>query len=148
MKNKAQDSLQLVAANWAADADRIRPIRHQVFIEEQGVSEADEWDEEDASATHLLAIWENRDVVGTARLQSNGKIGRMAVLPNWRAKGIGAAMLMRLVELAVEKAISKPWLYAQEGAIGFYERFGFVTTGKPFMEAGIVHREMRLERKC
>ncbi len=59
-----------------------RQLRRVVFIEEQGVSEADELDELDGEAIHLLA-WEGAQALGSARLlvqDRTGKIGRVCVL--------------------------------------------------------------------
>ena len=58
-------------------------LRRVVFIEEQGVSLADEVDGRDDQARHLLA-WTEGVAVGTARLLTEGsvgKVGRVCVLP-------------------------------------------------------------------
>lgn len=52
-------------------------LRRRVFIEEQGISEADEIDDLDAEAIHLLATLDGR-AVGTARLLHRGIPARSA----------------------------------------------------------------------
>ncbi len=64
-----------------------------MFIDEQGVSEADEVDGLDDTAIHLLALSGDRPV-GTARILvdgNTGKIGRVYVLRYARGTGVGAA---------------------------------------------------------
>lgn len=133
-------------ADWEADGERIRHIRQRVFIEEQNVPPELEWDEFDPISTHFLAFDTKRDAVGTGRLQPDGKITRMAVLPAARGAGVGAALLEALLYAAIHQGKAVPWLHAQADAVGFYESFGFTVVGDPFTEAGIEHRKMRLSR--
>ena len=130
-------------ADWndPVDRARLKAIRRTVFIEEQQVPEALEWDDDDATAIHLLAIDPaSGEAVGTARILPNDKIGRMAVLRPWRERGIGRALLRE----AIARCGRKPFLHAQAQAIDFYRAEGFVPSGDPFDEAGIPHRLMVL----
>lgn len=133
-------------ADWDRDGDAIRRIREQVFVQEQNVPPELEWDEFDPKSLHFLAFDAKRDAVGTGRLQPDGKITRMAVLPAARGAGVGAALLEALLFAAIHQGKAVPWLHAQADAVGFYESFGFSVVGDPFMEAGIEHRKMRLSR--
>ena len=129
------------------DIATCRALRRVVFIEEQGVSEADEIDDLDGEAIHLLAVDAGRPV-GTARLliqDETGKIGRVCVLAEARGAGIGAALIRAAVaELAAIPGISRAKLGAQVHALGFYERLGFAAVGPVYMDAGIEHRDMVL----
>lgn len=121
-------------------------LRRVVFIDEQGVSEADEVDGLDDSAIHLLAL--DGDVpVGTARLLvkgSMGKIGRVCVLPAARGTGLGAKLILAaLEELRKQPGVTEAYLGAQSHATGFYEKLGFTVEGEEFLDAGIPHRHMR-----
>lgn len=122
-------------------------LRRTVFIEEQGVPEADEVDGADAGARHLLALADGRPV-GTARLLvkgSTGKIGRVCVLAGARGQGIGAALIRAAVaEFAAMPGIRTIRLGAQTHALGFYAALGFVATGPEYLDAGIAHRDMVL----
>ncbi|MEM7764233.1 MAG: GNAT family N-acetyltransferase [Pseudomonadota bacterium] len=138
--------IQIRQTSWAEDEPILREIRQKVFVQEQNVPEHDEWDDEDATSTHFLAINEKRDAVGSGRLQPNGKITRMAVLPAWRGKGVGALLLEALIVAAVQEGKAIPWLHAQVDAIGFYSQYGFAVEGEPFDEAGIQHSLMRMTR--
>jgi ElaA protein len=130
-----------------ADIATCRALRRRVFIEEQGVSEADEVDDRDGEAIHLLATVAGCPV-GSARLLiegDTGKIGRVCVLAEARGKGIGAALIRAAVaDLAAMPGVSRAKLGAQVHALGFYERLGFVAVGPVYLDAGIEHRDMVL----
>jgi predicted GNAT family N-acyltransferase len=136
-------ALTFEIVRWQDDRPRIEHVRRAVFIEEQRVPEAEEWDASDPLCWHLLALAPNRDVVGTGRLDPAGKIGRVAVLPQYRGTGVGAAIVSRLVDLAAGQGITQVYLNAQTSALRFYERLGFQAEGPEFDEVGIPHRRMR-----
>ncbi|MDK9704825.1 MAG: GNAT family N-acetyltransferase [Sulfuritalea sp.] len=119
-----------------------RQVRDAVFVDEQKVSRDIEWDEHDASSRHVVACDSDGGAIGTGRLLPEGHIGRMAVLADWRGKGVGRALLERLLEEARLQGREHLALHAQTQAGGFYRRFGFVEEGPEFMEAGIPHRTM------
>ena len=141
------DATELVVrqASWAESDAALMRVRRAVFIEEQGVSEAEELDGEDPNATHFLATDAAGTPIGTARLLASGQIGRMAVLPNWRKHGVGARLLAAAVAAAAERNLAV-FLHAQVTAIGFYERGGFKAVGEQFLEADIEHRKMVLRQ--
>lgn len=131
------------AGEWSVDRDRLRGIRHRVFVVEQQVPETLEWDAMDALCRHALAEDETGAPIGTGRLLPDGHIGRIAVLAPWRRRGVGSAIVEHLMAAARGDGHREVALNAQVHAIGFYRRFGFVPAGVEFEEAGIAHREMR-----
>lgn len=128
-------------ADWTLEKEQLSSIRRQVFIIEQKVPEELEWDEFDDSAMHFIAT-RNDIAIGTARLKSDGQIGRMAVLQPYRNQGIGNRLLKLALETARSKQYPKVYLHAQVDAIPFYEKHGFTSTGEIFYEASIPHRSM------
>lgn len=122
-------------------------LRRTVFIEEQGVSEADEMDDKDGEAIHLLATEAGRPV-GTARLLQMGeigKIGRVCVLKEMRGTGLGAALIRASIDrLRKIDGITTVKLGAQVHALGFYEKLGFTAFGPVYDDAGIPHQDMAL----
>jgi predicted GNAT family N-acyltransferase len=118
-------------------------IREAVFVAEQGVPRELELDEIDTGCVHALARLEDGRAVGTGRLLADGHIGRMAVLAEWRDRGIGGALLERLVEEARRRGMREVALSAQTHALGFYLRHGFSAEGDVYLEAGIPHQAMR-----
>jgi predicted GNAT family N-acyltransferase len=131
-------------ADWKRDEAALRAVRTTVFVKEQAVAEREEWDGLDPECAHAVAETEADGVIGTGRLHPSGKIGRMAVLAEWRGQGVGAAILRRLLEEAAGRGLASVYLHAQVPVLGFYARFGFVAEGDEFEEANIPHRLMRL----
>lgn len=131
--------------DWHVLEPMLRQVRTAVFIVEQGVPEALEWDEHDAASLHALALI-NSEVAGCARLLPDGHVGRMAVLPGFRGQGVGSELLVRLIEAARGRNMTLLQLHAQSHAAGFYRKAGFVPEGLEFEEAGIPH--IRMLRKA
>jgi predicted GNAT family N-acyltransferase len=124
-------------------------LRRTVFIDEQGVPEADEMDDLDAAAIHLLARDGDRPV-GSARLLikgDTGKIGRVCVLADQRGTGLGAALIRAALDVLRDRGVAQARLGSQTHAIGFYEKLGFVAGGPVYDDAGIPHRDMTLNLK-
>lgn len=120
-------------------------LRRIVFIEEQGVSEAEEVDGRDGDALHVLAHVDDTPM-GCARILVQGsiaKIGRVCVLKEARGTGLGAAIIEACLEVARRQdGVSKAKLGAQTHALAFYERLGFEAFGPIYDDAGIPHRDM------
>ncbi|HXF65540.1 MAG TPA: GNAT family N-acetyltransferase [Burkholderiales bacterium] len=125
--------------NWRASQEAIRAIRTRVFVEEQRIPEELEWDEEDEHSYHVLVYASDGSPVGTGRLLRDGRIGRMAVLKEWRGRGAGSALMKYLLWLAAKMGFDEVKLHAQVRAAGFYAKHGFRAEGEEFMEAGIPH---------
>lgn len=130
-------------ADWNRDREALRRIRYEVFVREQKVDEALEWDGIDADCLHALAVDQQGVPIGCGRLLPDGHIGRMAVLADWRGKGVGQAILRLLMARGKEAGHRALLLNAQTHALGFYAREGFEPFGPEFEEAGIAHRAMR-----
>jgi predicted GNAT family N-acyltransferase len=121
-------------------------IRLTVFVDEQRVPFDEELDEHDRDAVHVLAYQAGR-AVGTGRLivaGTHGVVGRMAVLADARGTGVGSAVLEVLLAEARERGVRSVQLAAQLHARPFYARFGFVASGRHFLDAGIWHQRMDL----
>lgn len=130
-------------APWATAGDPLRAIRRAVFVAEQGIPEALEFGdaEADRCARHWLASAETGEPVGCVRLLDD-RLGRLAVLPEHRRRGIGAALVRQVIRDALERGLPSLYLHAQSAALGFYERLGFVAEGEDFTEVGRPHRRM------
>jgi predicted GNAT family N-acyltransferase len=128
--------------DYATGIDDLRAVRETVFVQEQQVPLALEWDELDPLCVHVIARDDAGTPIGTGRLTPEHKVGRMAVLPAWRGKGVGDGLLLALIAEAERRRWPALHLHAQVSAIGFYVRHGFVPVGDRFMEAGIEHQEM------
>jgi predicted GNAT family N-acyltransferase len=129
--------------DYDASRDLLHAIRETVFVGEQAVPPELERDALDPRCAHVLARALDGTPIGTGRLTPEHRIGRMAVLSEWRGKGVGDAMLDALVGEARARGWREVALNAQAGAIDFYLRHGFVPQGPRFQEAGIEHQAMR-----
>lgn len=138
--------LDVRTGDWASLGAAAAVVRTKVFVEEQGISQEDEWDEADATAVH--AVVQNRlgQHVGTGRLlqESPGvaRIGRMAVLHALRGAGIGQAVVAALEQAARSRGDVQVVLSAQRSAEGFYRNLGYELNGEPYEEVGIPHIPM------
>jgi predicted GNAT family N-acyltransferase len=137
---------------WDRAREDASAIRFRVFVEEQGVPRSIELDELDAVCVHALAYYDNPATpndtgtpIGTGRLLPDAHIGRMAVLEQWRHRGVGTAILNKLIEKARERGHKEVLLSAQIHALDFYRRHGFKPFGEIYEEADIPHRAMRRE---
>ena len=135
--------LRIELLDWERARAEASRIRLRVFVEEQRVPPEIEMDANDAVSVHALAYDEGK-AVGTGRLLPDGHIGRMAVLREHRAQGVGGAILVRLIDEARRQGMSAVVLSAQTHALAFYRKYGFAPSGGVYMEAGIPHQEMRL----
>jgi predicted GNAT family N-acyltransferase len=145
MENKSNATLtNIIKTEQIDNQDQIDLaffIRRQVFVEEQHVSvERESMD--DNESVHYLATY-NELPAGAARYrktEKGTKIERIAVLKNYRGKGIGEALLLKILDDV--KLEEKIYLHAQVVAKQFYIKNGFKETENYFVDAGIDHLEM------
>jgi predicted GNAT family N-acyltransferase len=127
--------------SWERARQLASPIRFQVFVREQRVPAEIELDDMDAPSLHAIAF-EKEKAIGTGRLLPDGHIGRMAILKEWRRRGIGAAILKALIDAAERRGDREIALSAQLHAVEFYRTHGFEPVGDVYEEAGIPHQAM------
>ncbi len=135
------NSVEVRVADWHRDNRDIRRIREAVFIAEQSIPAELEWDEDDLSAVHFLAV-EGDYAVGTARLLADGEIGRVSVLKDWRGLRVGDKLLQAVIAHANSLGLREQKLSAQVHATAFYEHHGFRVVSGEFLEAGLPHVDM------
>ncbi|MDI1299803.1 GNAT family N-acetyltransferase [Methylotenera sp.] len=129
---------------WQAAEYQLRAVRTPVFIEEQFVTPEFEWDEIDASAVHLLAMYESQPIA-CLRIIHYEKIGRMAVMKHWRGIGVGAALLLEAIGICKKHGSQSIYLSAQTHAINFYQKAGFKQISDEYCDVDIPHVDMRLD---
>ncbi len=142
----ADGPVRVEIGDWATLQDDAHLIRHAVFVEEQQVPAEIEVDQMDPYCLHAVAYDQKSGAaLGTGRLLPDGHIGRMAVLPEARGRGIGGILLRSLMEQAQQRGHGRGVLNAQSTVQDFYTRHGFARTPmQEFEEAGISHVEMHL----
>ncbi|MEB3886548.1 GNAT family N-acetyltransferase [Lyngbya sp. CCY1209] len=136
--------MEIITTSFAAKLPEIRSVREAVFIREQSVPPHLELDDRDHSCLHVLALKDDKPV-GTGRIdiEKNGKIGRLAVLKEYRGQKIGSQLMVALEQVARQNGLSSIWFNAQVAAIPFYQKLGYNVIGEEFMEADIPHKMMR-----
>jgi YbgC/YbaW family acyl-CoA thioester hydrolase len=131
---------------WSELAAAARPVRTEVFLQEQRVPLEMEWDSDDDRALHAVVFNRLEMPLATGRLlpsvSGTARIGRMAVSRVLRGSGLGRQILLALMQASAQRGDQQVMLHAQRSAEGFYKRLGFVPQGEPFEEAGMAHIEM------
>lgn len=116
------------------------PVRHPVLRKgrplEDVYMEADEKEN-----TFHLGIFYKDTIVGVASFMEDShpdfegdqsRLRGMAVLPEFRKRGLAAAMLMRAEELLRKRGRNILWFNARLVALNFYKEMGYETVGTEF----------------
>ncbi|MFM9163921.1 MAG: GNAT family N-acetyltransferase [Solirubrobacterales bacterium] len=122
-------------------------LRREVFVVEQQVAEAEEFDGREEECVHVVAVDDGR-VIGCCRLLPAGevvKLGRMVVASGRRREGVAAALLAESDRQAAALGASRITLSAQTYVVSLYEQAGYEVAGEPFDEVGIEH--VRMEKR-
>ena len=136
--------MEVRLAGDPSEVEQALALRERVFCGEQGVEMAAERDGRDGEALHVVAL-EGGRVVGTCRLLLDdgvARLGRMAVEPELRRRGIGAALLHEAEHASAARGAHTVALHAQTAACDLYARGGYVERGEVFVEEGINHVTM------
>jgi YbgC/YbaW family acyl-CoA thioester hydrolase len=143
---RGEDMVQMHLGSWHDLQKLASPLRTEVFVHEQKVPAEMEWDHQDATALHAVALNHMGMPLATGRLLQHApgvaRIGRMAVKRQMRGSDLGRRVLHALMDAAKNRGDTQVILHAQCSAEGFYKRSGFVPHGAVFEEAGIAHIEM------
>ncbi|MFB9329011.1 GNAT family N-acetyltransferase [Paenibacillus aurantiacus] len=126
------------------DLEAVYRIRKIVFVDEQGVSAEEEYDEHEEKAEHVLVYHEGRPV-GTGRVrvvEDMAKMERICILPDYRKLGLGRHIMDALESIAQAKGLKKAKLHAQTQAEPFYEKLAYKRISDVFLEADIPHVAM------
>ena len=138
------NDIDIAIVSWSDKQAELTSVRRAVFIEEQNVPESIELDGKDPDFIHVLASDKNGRPVGTARMNRKGRIGRMAVLQDYRRRSIGRKMIQALMDYGRKNSITDFHVSSQITAIEFYKKMRFEPFGEEFLEAGIKHINMKL----
>ena len=134
-------NISSIICDYESYTKDICAIRYKVFVGEQKVPEELEIDGLDDQAKHVLAFVDGVPI-GTGRILSDGHIGRVAVLKDYRGLGIGKSIMKDLIKWAQNMNLEKVWLSSQWHAHSFYLDLDFVCVGEIYKEAGIDHIKM------
>ena len=128
------------------ELEQVFSVRTQVFVHEQNVPEEEEIDHLEEESIHFLVTDEEGNPAGAGRFRvvdEEGKVERICVMPEFRSKGVGKALMNAIEQYGLTKHIKTFKLNAQNQAIPFYEKLGYSVTSDEFMDAGIPHHTMK-----
>lgn len=137
-------NFEIRCGSWADLQVQAALIRREVFIQEQGIAEVDEWDAQDQVSLHFV-VYDQQQPIATARLLANDHIGRVAVLKTYRGQGIGEQLMQNIIQQARIEQRTRLQLSSQVHAIAFYQRLGFEVIGKAYLDCGIPHVDMAMQ---
>jgi predicted GNAT family N-acyltransferase len=124
---------------WIKEA--VFALRKAVFVEEQGISPALEFDQNDQFCDYFLLANE-QEPIATIRYQSldSKRIqpDRFCVAKNYRKQGIGRYLLTAYEQKAIAEGFSRSILSSEIAAVGFYQKCGYELVSAPFEEDGIL----------
>lgn len=135
---------KIIEGDWEQLEQHAKYIREQVFIQEQGITPEDEWDDLDAVVLHFI-VSDKKQPIATARLLPQHSVGRVAVLMPYRKQGIGKILMQHIIEYARNHKMPYLKLSAQTYVTAFYEALDFKVQGEVYEDCGIPHIDMVLE---
>jgi putative N-acetyltransferase (TIGR04045 family) len=127
-------------------------IRHQIFVDEQAVFSESDLDSRDSEeATVAVLGYSDEIVIGTVRLflldpaQGRWQGDRLAVLPAYRAHGVGAPLVRYAVATAGARGGRTMVAHIQPANVVFFQRLGWVRAGELEVYAGLPHQPMSVD---
>ncbi|CAM2926529.1 GNAT family N-acetyltransferase [Legionella worsleiensis] len=142
------DKIRVEKVSREQDIEACLAIRYQVFVVGQNVPLQEEIDGQDEHSEHYLVFF-NKTPIGTARVRYTddyAKIERVAISDEYQGKGLGHVLMNFIIEdIQNNHLVKKAKLGAQTYAIPFYEKLGFIICSDEYLDAGIPHKDMRLD---
>ena len=134
-------TLEIKIVSSDADYAKAMEVRQRVFVEEQGISRPKEFDGNDHSATHILALADGKPV-GTMRIRYfNGfvKFERMCVLPDFRKTDVSEQIMQKGMRFCAEKGYDKVYGVCKKELLPRWKRNGFepITNISPTIQNGM-----------
>ena len=134
--------MRIELLTWGEAEPIAAPVRFAMFMQEKEAG-GFELDQLDKDAVHAVAYDDSGKAIATARMLPDGQIGRMAVLKDWRRRGVGGELLEALVQEARKRGLSEVRLTAPLQSLEFYRNQGFVADGKVQQIEGVLQQAMR-----
>jgi len=120
--------LEVKVAKTQAEINSAKKTRSLVFNIEQGIPEEMEFDKNDDSSTHFIALFNNK-VIGTARItiieKGIAKGSRLAILKEYRNLNAGRLIMNKIKEIAIQLGINKIIIEPHNYLEKYYSHFGF-----------------------
>jgi putative N-acetyltransferase (TIGR04045 family) len=144
----------LVTCRAAAGHDELaahHAVRHRVFVDEQQIFRGTDRDghDDDPLTIHVIGLVEGV-VGGAVRLFPLREVGvwqgdRLAVLPEYRAHGLGAPLVRHAVRVAGERGGRLMVAHIQLANVTFFKRLGWHHNGELETYADLPHQPMAID---
>lgn len=124
-------------------------VRIQAMAKKHRIPLRQEFDGHDAPDTRYIVVTDDGFPVATARMypldERHMMIGRVVVLPEYRHRGIGTAVVRACEAWAAEMSFTMAVVESRDNKIAFYEGQGYVRRGEPVQ--GDTFRCVRMEKE-
>ncbi|MBC7868371.1 MAG: GNAT family N-acetyltransferase [Gloeobacteraceae cyanobacterium ES-bin-316] len=120
-------------------------LRYNILRAPLGLGFKDEELEKEKEYMHIAAFEEDELLGGCMLIKLNKEtlqLRQMAVKDSLQRKGVGASIISFAENLSKDKGYKKIMMHARDSAIGFYEKFGYIIKGDPFIEVNVPHHIM------
>lgn len=138
-------TFQIRRVQWQDYGTQCAEVRKQVFFNEVRYSYYATLDGHDGHCRHALALADDGTAVGCGRLDENGQISRIAVLPAWRQHGIGTALLSELIAIARDSGADIVQCAVPVFSLDYYRGQGFEPVGAVTIESEVPLQRMQLQ---
>lgn len=139
------NKVRLQLACWERDRLQIEAIRFAVYMTDKSNPAGLEADHEDSCCRHVLASDPDGRHVATGRLECDGQLSRILVLPEYREHRVGDDILQYLADLARQLGLKSVYVHAEERHLPFLIELGFKKQHSLTPAFGIARYKMELE---
>ncbi len=116
-------------------------VRMQVFVLECGIGLTEEFDMDDHDKTNYAVIYDGNKAVATGRYTQIDvetiRPGRIAVLKDYRNRGLGQQIIEELEKESLERGIKQSIIHGELTAAAFYEKLGYKKCSEEYLEDGV-----------
>ena len=113
----------ICVGDWNSLREDVQFIRNKVCIIKKKSNLNDEEDELDFISRHILIRAGNKPIA-TGKLEPNGKIEKITVLKKYRKMGYERLVLKKLISEAINKKLSKVFIYSKNSENEYYKKEG------------------------
>lgn len=132
----------------AQELEKVYTLRREVFCEEQGYTEEQEFDEKDKTALQLMMIISG-ETVAVSRIcidsDNNCVIGRICVKKERRGEGLGRAMVLYAIDKCRRSGAASIQIMSELHAVKFYEALGFSQCGEQYSDGHLMRIPMQFD---
>ncbi|MDO4912619.1 MAG: GNAT family N-acetyltransferase [Lactobacillus sp.] len=120
-------------------------LRGKVFVQEQN-RPINDLDDTDLTCLHVFHKNDEGKVDAYGRAFKSGdhlSFGRVVIAKSLRGQGMGNELMKHLLSacLQIDPNLDIK-IEAQEQVVGFYQKFGFIASSKPYIHANTPHVDM------